>query len=258
MRRVPAKRRKLKADDKPEMRARIRELERRAAEAEENRDLVISMISHELRTPLHAVGLGLDVMLTRVHAGAKANDWLVDKLTKSRRAVTRLEQLIESLLTVSQLAAGRLHLVREEVDLADVVKRVVDSNSDELKWAGCRIDVSLSGALVGQWDGARLALVVQNLLSNAMKYGPGAPVEVRVEGTDHAVTLTVTDHGHGVSRHEQERIFGKFERLPSKTRIPGLGLGLWLVRQFVEAMGGGIEVRSAEGRGATFVVTFPR
>jgi signal transduction histidine kinase len=258
LRRVPAKRGKLKADGNRELRERMRELERRAAEAEEIRDLVISMISHELRTPLHAVGLGLDVTLTRARGGAKENDWLVDKLTKSRRAVTRLEQLIESLLTVSQLAAGRLHLVREDVDLGDVVNRVVDSNSDELKWAGCRIDVSLSGALVGQWDRARLALVVQNLLSNAMKYGPGQPVEVRAEGTDRAVTLTVTDHGPGIAREHHDRIFGKFDRLPSDTRMPGLGLGLWLVRQFVEAMGGRIEVRSAEGRGASFVVTFPR
>jgi signal transduction histidine kinase len=247
-----------KAGEERQWRERMQQLERRATEAEEVRDLVISMISHELRTPLHAVGLGLDVVLTRVRADSKENEWVVDKLTKSRRALTRLEQLVETFLTVSQLAAGRLHLVREEVDLGDVVKRVVDSNSDELKWAGCRIDVSRSGTLVGQWDGARLALVVQNLLSNAVKYGPGEPVEIRAEASDGAVTLTVTDHGGGVPREHRERIFGKFERLPSQTRVPGLGLGLWLVRQFVEAMGGHIEVRSAEGQGASFVVTLPR
>ena len=236
----------------------MRELAHRAQEAEEIRDLVISMISHELRTPLHAVGLGLDVLLTRVRVDAKQQEWLIDKLTKCRRAVTRLEQLVESLLTVSQLAAGRLNLVREEVDLGDVVKRVVDSNTEELQWAGCRIDVSMAGALSGQWDRARLGLVVQNLLSNAVKYGPGQPVEVRAEGTEQAVTLTVTDHGRGVPRDDQERIFGKFERLPSNTRVPGLGLGLWLVRQFVEAMGGRIEVRSAGGHGASFVVRLPK
>ena len=258
MRRPPAKRRKLKSEDGRRSRERMRELERRAREAEEIRDLVISMISHELRTPLHAVGLGLDVVLTRVRPGSKQQDWLVDRLTKSRRALIRLEQLIETLLTISQLAAGRLHLVREEVDLTDVVRRVVDSNADEIKWAGCRIDVSLSGSLVGQWDRARLALVVQNLLSNALKYGPGQPVQIRAEGTDGGVTLTVTDHGRGVPREHQERIFGKFERLRSETHVTGLGLGLWLVRQFVEAMGGRIEVRSAEGQGASFIVTLPR
>jgi signal transduction histidine kinase len=235
----------------------MRELERRAKEAEEIRDLVISMISHELRTPLHAIGLGLDVVLTRLRVTSKPQDWLVDKLTKSRRAVTRLEQLIESLLTVSQLAAGRLRIVREEVDLRDIVQRVVDANSDELKWAGCEIDVAMAGPLVGQWDRGRLALVVQNLLSNAVKYGPGQPVEVRAHASDGVVTLMVTDHGRGVPPEHQERIFRKFERLPSETHVPGLGLGLWLVRQFVEAMGGHIEVRSAEGRGASFVVTLP-
>jgi signal transduction histidine kinase len=235
----------------------MRELERRAKEAEEIRDLVISMISHELRTPLHAIGLGLDVVLTRLRVTSKQQDWVVDKLTKSRRAVTRLEQLIESLLTVSQLAAGRLRIVREEVDLGDVIRRVVDANSDELKWAGCKIDVAISGPLVGQWDRGRLALVVQNLLSNAVKYGPGQPVEVRAQAVDGVVTLMVTDHGRGVPTDHQERIFRKFERLPSETHVPGLGLGLWLVRQFVEAMDGRIEVHSAEGRGASFVVTLP-
>jgi signal transduction histidine kinase len=256
--RIQPKRRKQKAGGERQLRERMRELERRATEAQEIRDLVISMISHELRTPLHAVGLGLDVVLTRLRARPEQQDWLVDRLTKSRRAVTRLEQLIEALLTVSQLAAGHLQLVREEVDLGDIVQQVVDSNSEELRWAGCSVDVSFSGPLAGQWDRGRLALVVQNLLSNAMKYGPGQPVEVRADGTDGVVTLTVTDHGRGVPPEHQERIFRKFERVPADTHVPGLGLGLWLVRQFVEAMGGGIDVHSAEGQGASFVVTLPR
>ena len=107
------------------------------------------------------------------------------------------------------------------------------------------------------FDAARMDQVASNLLSNAIKYGREAPVDVRVRREADRAILEVVDRGIGVAPEDQERIFDRFERAVSARHFAGIGLGLWIVRQLVEAHGGTIRVRSAPGRGATFSVELP-
>ena len=111
---------------------------------------------------------------------------------------------------------------------------------------------------IGRWDRVRLDLVLTNLLSNAMKYGPGRPIVITVGVDERAVTIQVRDQGMGIAREDQRRLFQRFARLPSATVVSGLGLGLWLVQQLVQAMQGQVEVASEPGEGATFTVTLAR
>ncbi len=97
-----------------------------------------------------------------------------------------------------------------------------------------------------------------NLVSNAIKYGPGKPIDLTVQANGDVVMLSVRDHGIGISLDAQGRIFGRFERAVSTTNYGGLGLGLYIARQVVEAHGGEISVTSAEGEGSTFTVCLPR
>jgi signal transduction histidine kinase len=106
-------------------------------------------------------------------------------------------------------------------------------------------------------DPDRMDQVVSNLLSNAVKYGREGPVEVRVRREQDRAVLEVEDHGIGVAPEDQERIFERFERAVPARHFGGIGLGLWIVRQLVEAHGGTIRVRSVPGQGATFTVELP-
>jgi signal transduction histidine kinase len=110
----------------------------------------------------------------------------------------------------------------------------------------------------GLWDRARLEQVVTNLLSNAVKYGRGQPIEVAVMGADDRARLVVRDQGIGIAPEHLSRIFERFERAVSAHNYGGLGLGLYIVRQIVEAHGGAIHVTSTPGEGSTFVVDLPR
>ena len=122
-----------------------------------------------------------------------------------------------------------------------------DRRSRRLRGAGVR----------GYWDRLRVSQVVTNLLSNAVKYGRERPVDVRVRRGEGRAVLEVEDRGIGVAAEDQERIFGRFERAVSARHFAGLGLGLWIVRQLVEAHGGTIRVKSVPGEGATFTVALP-
>jgi signal transduction histidine kinase len=113
-------------------------------------------------------------------------------------------------------------------------------------------------AVAGWWDRLRLDQVVRNLVSNAIRFGAGQPIEVTVAADDATVSLTVSDHGVGISKDRQEIIFERFERGPDASRGGGFGVGLWVVKTVCAAMGGTIEVESAVGSGATFIVTLPR
>jgi len=111
--------------------------------------------------------------------------------------------------------------------------------------------------VVGRWDRTKLEQVVTNLVSNALKYGAGAPVEVQVHSSGAMALLEVTDHGIGIAPQDLGRIFGKFERAAPVRQYSGFGLGLYIVRQLVEALGGGVDAQSAPGSGATFHIVLP-
>jgi signal transduction histidine kinase len=123
--------------------------------------------------------------------------------------------------------------------------------------AGSQILFTPATGVVGTWDRFRLGQVVSNLIDNALKYGAGKPIEVRVGKDEHHAKLEVVDHGIGIAPADQARVFERFERAVSVRNYGGLGLGLWIVRSIVKAHRGEIVVRSAPGEGSTFTVTLP-
>ncbi|HEX5753031.1 MAG TPA: HAMP domain-containing sensor histidine kinase [Archangium sp.] len=129
--------------------------------------------------------------------------------------------------------------------------------SEELGRAGCEVSLSLQPHVTGRWDRARLEQALTHLLSNAAKFGARRPIRLLVSQGGGTARLVVEDQGIGVSPEALERIFGRFERAVPTQEYGGLGLGLFLTRQIVEAHGGSIHVTSRPGEGATFVLELP-
>jgi signal transduction histidine kinase len=221
------------------------------------REEFLSIASHELRTPITTLGLQTEVLL-RGHGGQAVSDDLRRKLSVIRNQVLRLDQLVSVLLDVSRLMAGRLVLSPDNIDLVNIVNDSVDLVRDSAEQAGCAISVRGATSLPGRWDKLRLGQVVTNLLSNAIKFGHGHPIEVDVQHVGERARLTVSDHGVGIATDAQERIFKRFERASSERHFPGLGLGLWITKEIVEACQGTIRVASRPGEGARFTVELPR
>jgi signal transduction histidine kinase len=145
-----------------------------------------------------------------------------------------------------------------EVDLAELVHEGVARHAEQAAEVGSRVVLDVELGVVGRWDRLRLERVLTNLLSNAFKHGKGQPIEVRVERTDGHARLVVRDHGPGIPLEEQRAIFERFMKASSsKGKKEGFGLGLYIVRQLVEAHGGSIHVESSPGEGATFTVELP-
>lgn len=180
-----------------------------------------------------------------------------ERVESARRQVRRLAHLVNDLLDVSRLSAGRLDLDLEEVDLAAVAREVVERHRREALAAGCAVEVLAPAPVPGRWDRTRLEQVTTNLLSNAIKYGKGRPIRVEVRAVDGRARLEVVDHGIGVDPADHERIFQRFERAASPHEFGGLGLGLWIVREILVRLGGSVRVESRLGTGACFVVELP-
>ncbi len=226
----------------------------RAEEATRVRDDFVSAASHELRTPIAALRLQLEI-LRRTTTPGGANPALHERLGKANRQVDRLVELVEHLLDVSRLNAGRLRLELEEVDLQAVVRDVLERFSDQP--AARTLSVTAEGAVHGRWDRLKLDQVVTNLVSNAVKYGEGKPIELSLAVTENTARLKVKDQGIGISEEDQQRLFQQFERAVSIRQFSGFGLGLWITRQLIVAHGGHIAVRSAPQQGSEFTVTLP-
>jgi signal transduction histidine kinase len=124
--------------------------------------------------------------------------------------------------------------------------------------AGCSVSVTMPEKVLGRWDRVRTEQVLTNLLSNAMKFGAGRPVEMKVEATNTSVRISLRDHGIGISREDQARIFGRFERAVPTRHFGGLGLGLYISVQILRAQQGSLRVESEPGQGACFIVDLPR
>jgi PAS domain S-box-containing protein len=222
------------------------------------RDDFLSVASHELRTPLTALKLEVSnlLRLARLDAGSERAR-LIAKVEKIDAQTARLRGLIDDLLDVSSLAAGQLELQIGPVDLAEVAAEVGARFMDEAARLGSRLTIDARERAIGCWDRDRLEQVVSNLISNAVKYGDGKPIEVTVRAAGGYARLTVRDQGLGIAPRDQERVFGRFERAASSGNFGGIGLGLWIVKQIVTVFGGAVSVESAPGAGSTFTVELP-
>lgn len=234
--------------------ARIAILRDRTAvlDSEAARDAFVSMLSHELRTPITTI-FGTAQILRRP-LDAPDRDGLVEDLASE---TDRLHRLVEDLLVLSRFERGRLEISSEPV----LVQRVVESALHRVTsiHPGLRVSVAaMPGLPAALADATYLEQIVRNLASNAIKYaGETARVEVRVTADHDQVELEFEDDGPGVPDHERERIFALFERLGRSSIQPGAGVGLFVCRQLVEAMGGEISVRRGEGGGACFRFSLP-
>jgi PAS domain S-box-containing protein len=240
--------------------------ERKEAEAEllhavEQRDQFLAIASHELRTPLTPLQLQvdrLDRLLRRSGGRAVPHSDMMEMTSAVKQQVARMTDLVSVLLDVSRVACGELHLDSSELDVADVVRATVERWRPSAEKAGCQLVLRLEETVPGYGDRLRLDQVLNNLLSNAIKYGPGRPIEVELRVESETIALVVSDHGIGISRADQARIFERFERASPARNYGGFGLGLWICRELVRAMGGVIHLDSVPGQGARFRIELPR
>jgi PAS domain S-box-containing protein len=227
-------------------------------EARKARDEFLAIASHELKTPITALGLQAEILL---RMGAASGEVLLSRvlprLRTMHRQTLRLGRLVRALLDVTQITAGRLALHPEPLDLASVVQDVMDRWREDLSRAHCPLELRLGESIQGSWDRARVEQIVENLMANAVKFGAGKPVEVAAEADGGSAHLVVRDHGIGMAADDQRRIFERFERAVPTKHYGGFGLGLWIVRNIVQAHGGEIHVWSAPGEGSRFEVTLP-
>jgi PAS domain S-box-containing protein len=226
-----------------------------AQEAVRLRDEFLSVASHELKTPLTSLRLQMELIHRTLDEDSRAK--VGNRLAVADRQMRRLGALVESLLDVSRISTRRLALEVTDVDLTSVVREVVAHFEGQAAQVGSHLVVDAPSAVVGRWDRSRLEQVVMNLLSNAIKYGVGKPVHIHVESRGRSARLVVRDEGIGIEPEALGRIFEKFERAVSERHYGGLGLGLYMTRQIVEAMGGTVRAESTPGKGATLTVELP-
>ncbi|WP_404438501.1 ATP-binding protein [Stutzerimonas chloritidismutans] len=229
-------------------------------DAVRTRDDFMSIVSHELKTPLNT--LILEVQLRRLQLGrnnlaAFSQEKLWQMVDKDERQIQSLIRLIDDMLDVSRIRTGKLSIRPSDVDLGKLVASVVENFAPQMEASGCTLLFQRPEPIVGVWDEFRIEQVLANLLTNAMRYGAGKPVQVSVSATASDASIEVRDQGIGISQKSLERIFCQFERAEGSETSAGLGLGLFIAEQIVKAHKGRIQVESEEGKGALFRVLLP-
>lgn len=225
-------------------------------ELERRKDEFISMASHELKTPLTSLKGFAQLIQRRLEKQGMSE--VVQYVARMQTQLNTLTKLVNDLLDVSKIQAGRLDYAQESVDLDTLVHEVVELLQQTTTTHTIRLTGTSQAHIVGDRD--RLSQVFTNMLTNAIKYSPQAKyVDVQIVPSAEKVTVSVRDYGVGIPHAHQGKIFERFYRVQDyhdKT-FPGLGMGLYISQQIVERHGGKLWVVSEEGQGATFLVTLP-
>lgn len=222
------------------------------------RDEFLNTASHELKTPLTSLQLQMQLLqkaLTSIENGK--TDQTSNLLKSSERQVKRLAHLVNDLLEVSRISSHKLQLEREQIELQSLIANIISRIADQPDNSSQKIIFHSKTPIHGYWDRERIDRAVTNLISNAVKYGHGKPIEIRLKKTREAARISITDHGIGIDKEELVKIFDRFERSTQTKPVGGLGLGLYIVKKIVEAHGGSITVKTKIGKGTCFTVLLP-
>lgn len=236
-----------------------RERSGRAEQALRERDEFISVAAHELRTPLTTLQLKLEGIERALREPAKraAAASFAPRIQSALRQVGRLAELVERLLDVNKVSQARLEVGLSEVDVALLLEETVEEFREQARASGSTLNVDVQSNAHATWDRHRVAQAIANVLSNALKYGGGEPIDVRVRVREGNAYIDVEDGGIGVREEDAERIFQRFERAASTRHYGGLGLGLYISHGIISAHDGRIDVRRGERGGAVFTLVLP-
>ncbi len=222
-----------------------------------SRDEFLSIASHELKTPLTALSLQTEMMLLDIDENYDING-IKDYLKHVDIHVNRMVQLVDDMMDISRIRSGNLSLSRKLVNISTLIGNVIKRLGPKfLNTVKGELKVELKEDVIGNVDESRMEQVLTNLLTNAKKYGDGGDIEVTAGKSENCFYIKVKDYGIGIDEDKLPLIFDRFERAISKNEVSGLGLGLYIVKQIVEAHGGFITVKSKVGKGSEFCVHIP-
>ncbi len=226
----------------------------------ELRDQALKLAAHEIKNPLAALQLFLELGFRKVLEinSNQAGD-SVEQIYKNSIAETkRIGRLVDELLQPRSDQGPTLALrILEKQDLSDLIRRTVDQYHEIFKQADCLFFEKIESNIIADIDPDRIQQVVQNIFSNAAKYGRGTPVDICLQQNQQHWELRVIDHGVGIARENQKKIFERFCKVADRSRFSGMGVGLSLTQEIVEAHHGEIQLVSELGQGSTFIVRCP-
>ena len=244
-----------------ELEFRVQQRTEELAKALRSRDEFLSIASHELKTPVTSLKMQLQMLRHKIDLEkgvAPPPEKIAKGLEISTSQIDRLTSLIEDLLDVSRIETGKMNYNFEKIELKQVVAEVLERFGDALRLSNLSFQFSSPNeSVIVDGDRFRIEQVVINLLSNAMKYGKGKPIQISVKRGNEKGDISVQDFGIGIHPEIQSKIFSRFERGNPGRHIDGLGLGLYISREIVMAHKGQIKVESQLGEGAKFTVEFP-
>jgi signal transduction histidine kinase len=233
------------------------EIMRRARQEVEERQrlqMFIGMVAHDLAGGMTNVLAGVEML--RRHSGRNVSETERVAVAAIEGGSRQMRRLLDDLRDASAIGAGRFGVRLATMDLTELARQVVDRQRFEAPRH--RLTLDAPNQLAGDWDRERIAQLLTNLISNAVKYSPdGGEVRVTIRAADGDVTIGVRDHGIGIEPRDCRLIFEPFARVGEHGDLPGTGLGLWIAKAIVEAHGGRIWVESEIGAGSTFTTVLP-
>jgi signal transduction histidine kinase len=241
----------------------LRELNQTQQELERSlkmRDEFMSLVAHELRTPLNTLFLETQMRSLQIKRGntsAFAPQQMEAMVQRDERQIKSMIRLIDDMLDVSRMRSGKLSIRPAQVELMSLLERVVSDLSLQAATTGSSLTLRPHDPVTGCWDEFRVEQVIVNLLTNALRYGCGQPVEVSVERDGACVRIDVRDGGKGIAPGDLERIFEPYERGARNGEPKGLGLGLYISRQLAISHSGELRVSSSAGQGSVFSLVLP-
>lgn len=221
------------------------------------RDEFIAIAAHELRNPMTPIVGQVQLLVSRARR-EQVSPSLLKGLERLETAVDHYMRRATTLLEITRVTADKVRLEPSTFDMCELVQACVRNYEQMAACSGSQLVCRCDGPIVGSWDRLASEQILDNLLSNALRYGDGEPVSVEITSNAEWVVLRVIDRGIGIAPADQARIFDRFERAHDVPRSGGFGIGLWLSQKLAQAQAGSLEVQSEPGAGSTFIVRLPR